>query len=178
MAILDNGTAETRTGAIVGLAPTSTAQAKPVREWNTLDVIAYGSKLTSRVNGVEVAWATVTRPAGSIGLENAGNNLMYADVRIKELATDTTAPTITIRNVPDGMRPAGHAVHRRLRVRRRAGPARVPATAIDTGRPAATRSRVTAKDAAGNELSSAAPTRSSPTPPPPARARRFPRRSR
>ena len=28
---------------------------------------------------------------------------MYADVRIKELATDTTAPTITVRNVPDGL---------------------------------------------------------------------------
>ena len=42
VAILDNGTAATRTGAIVGLAPTTSAQAKPVREWNTLDVIAYG----------------------------------------------------------------------------------------------------------------------------------------
>ena len=41
--------------------------------------------------------------AGRIGLENAGNNLMYADVRIRELTTDTTAPTITVRNVPDGL---------------------------------------------------------------------------
>ena len=70
--------------------------------------------------------ATVPGATGSIGLENAGNNLMYADVRIKELTTDTTAPTITIRNVPDGRDPApGHAVHRRLRVRRRAGSRRV-----------------------------------------------------
>ena len=75
-----------------------------MREWNTLDVIAYGNKLTSRLNGVEVA---SRRPAsgrsGPIGLENAGNNLMYADVRIRELTTDTTAPTITVRNVPDGL---------------------------------------------------------------------------
>ena len=28
---------------------------------------------------------------------------MYADVRIRELTTDTTAPTITVRNVPDGL---------------------------------------------------------------------------
>ena len=61
VAILDNGTAATRTGAIVGLAPTTTAQARPVREWNTLDVIAYGSRITSRVNGIEVA--SVRRPA-------------------------------------------------------------------------------------------------------------------
>jgi hypothetical protein len=40
---------------------------------------------------------------GYIGLENAGNNLMYAQLRIRELTTDTTAPTITIRNVPDGL---------------------------------------------------------------------------
>ena len=44
VAILDNGTAATRTGAIVGLAPSASAQAKPVREWNTLDVIAYGEQ--------------------------------------------------------------------------------------------------------------------------------------
>ena len=63
VAILDNGTAATRTGAIVGLAPTTTAQARPVREWNTLDVIAYGNRITSRVNGVEVASARRPAPA-------------------------------------------------------------------------------------------------------------------
>ena len=65
VAILDNGTAATRSGAIVGLAPsTSSAQAKLTREWSTLDVIAYGNKITSRLNGVEVAVAH-RRPAGS-----------------------------------------------------------------------------------------------------------------
>ena len=103
VAILDNGTAATRSGAIVGLAPSASAQHKPVREWNTVDVISYGNKLTSRLNGVEVASYTGERPSGRIGLENAANNLMYADVRIRELTTDTTAPTITVRNVPDGL---------------------------------------------------------------------------
>ena len=67
VAILDNGTAATRSGAIVGLAPSSSAQHKPVREWNTLDVISYGDKLTSRLNGVEVASVTGERPTGGSG---------------------------------------------------------------------------------------------------------------
>ena len=86
VAILDNGTAATRSGAIVGLAPTTSAQARPVREWNTLDVIAYGDRITSLLNGVRVASGISTRAQeGTVGLENAGNNLMYADVRIKAL---------------------------------------------------------------------------------------------
>ena len=126
VAILDNGTADTRTGAIIGAAPAASAQAKPVREWNTLDVIAYGGKLTSRVNGVEVASASLPDEAGSIGLENAGNNLMYADVRIKDAGrrhdrADDHDPQRPGR--PDAA--PGHAVHGRLRVRRRAGPRRV-----------------------------------------------------
>ena len=127
VAILDNGTAATRSGAIVGLAPTTSAQARPVREWNTLDVIAYGDRITSRLNGVEVASGISTRAQeGTIGLENAGNNLMYADVRIKALATDTTKPTVTVssaRRGPDV--PAGRARQAGLRLRRRAGPDRV-----------------------------------------------------
>jgi PKD repeat protein len=90
VAILDNGSADTRTGAIVGKAPAASAEAKPVREWNTLDVIARGDTLTSRVNGVEVASATVAPGAGTIGLENAGSNVMYADVRILELPAETS----------------------------------------------------------------------------------------
>lgn len=105
VAILDNGTAATRSGAIVGLAATSSAQAKPVREWNTLDVIAYGNRITSRLNGVEVASHSGSRPeAGPIALENAGNNLMYADIKLKELTADSTAPTITIRDFPSVIR--------------------------------------------------------------------------
>ena len=116
VAILDNGTAATRSGAIVGLAPTTSAQARPVREWNTLDVIAYGDRITSRLNGVEVASGISTRAQeGTIGLENAGNNLMYADVRIKALAPDTTKPTITLTSprrgpdVPAGRRPTSRS---------------------------------------------------------------------
>ena len=74
-----------------------------MREWNTLDVIAYGDRITSRLNGVEVASGISTRAQeGTIGLENAGNNLMYADVRIKALTTDTTKPTITCPHRADG----------------------------------------------------------------------------
>jgi M6 family metalloprotease-like protein len=97
VAILDNGTAATRTGAILNVAPTTSAQAKPTREWNTLDVIAYGDRITSLVNGVRVASGISTRAQeGTIALENAGNNLMYADVRIKALTTDTTNPAVTL----------------------------------------------------------------------------------
>ena len=66
--------------------------------------IAYGDKLTEPRQRRRGRFGDrAPAAAGSIGLENAGNNLMYADVRIKELATDTTAPTITVRNVPDGL---------------------------------------------------------------------------
>jgi hypothetical protein len=102
-AILDNGNSDTRTGAIVGLAPNPTPQHKPTREWNTLDVIAYGDRITSLVNGVRVASAISTRPQeGTIALENAANNLMYADVRIKELTTDTTNPTVALTTPREG----------------------------------------------------------------------------
>ena len=90
---------------------------------------------------------------------------MYADVRIRELTTDTTAPTITVRNVPDGLCPARA---------RRSPPdyacadeqdlVECSATAIDVATPGTFTFRVTAKDAAGNETSSAARTPSSPTP--------------
>ena len=72
-------------------ADARSAQAKPVREWNTLDVIAYGDRITSppeRRRGRERDQHGA-RPEGTIGLENAGNNLMYADVRIKALDART-----------------------------------------------------------------------------------------
>jgi hypothetical protein len=150
VAILDNGTAGTRSGAIVGLAPTSTAQAKPVREWNTLDVIAYGNRVTSRLNGVEVASHTGTRPTdGPIALENAGNNLMYADIKLKELAPDTTAPTITIRSFPDTIR-VGTPVTPDYDCADEQDLVECSATPIDTSTPGKYTFRVTAKDAAGN----------------------------
>jgi hypothetical protein len=155
VAILDNGTAATRSGAIVGLAPTSSAQAKPTREWSTLDVIAYGNRITSRLNGVEVASHSGDRPAsGPIGLENAGNNLMYMNVRVKELAADATAPTITVRNVPDGLvllkgTPfiADYACNDEQDL------VECSATPIDVNTPGRYTFKVTAKDAAGNETS-------------------------
>ena len=79
VAILDNGTAATRSGAIVGLAPTTSAQARPVREWNTLDVIAYGDRITSRLNGVEVASGISTRAAG--GHDRPRERRQQPDVR-------------------------------------------------------------------------------------------------
>ena len=51
------------------------------------------------VNGVLASsYDTATRNgrAGYIGLENAGNNLMYRNVRVRELAPDTVAPTVTV----------------------------------------------------------------------------------
>jgi hypothetical protein len=55
------------------------------------------------VNGVRVASAISTRPQeGTIALENAANNLMYADVRIKELTTDTTSPTVALTTPREG----------------------------------------------------------------------------
>jgi hypothetical protein len=153
VAILDNGTAATRSGAILNLAPTGSAQAKPVREWNSLDVIAYGNRITSRLNGVEVATHTGTRPdQGPIGLENAGNNLMYADVRIKELAQDTTSPTIAIRNVPDGtILLQGSTFTADYACDDEQDLVECTATPIDTNTPGRYTFKVTAKDAAGNE---------------------------
>ncbi|MDA0185136.1 DUF1080 domain-containing protein [Solirubrobacter phytolaccae] len=151
VAILDNGTAATRSGAIVGLAPSTSAQAKPVREWNTLDVIAYGNRISSRLNGVEVATHTGPRPdAGPIALENAGNNLMYADLRIKELSADTTAPTITITGFPEVIR-AGTPVTPDYRCEDEQDLVECTATPVETTAPGRYTFRVTAKDAAGNE---------------------------
>ena len=151
VAILDNGTAATRSGAIVGLAPSASAQAKPVREWNTLDVIAYGNRVTSRLNGVEVATHAGTRPdAGPIALENAGNNLMYADIRIKALSADTIAPTITITGFPEVIR-TGTPVTPDFACADEQDLVECVATPVETTTPGTYTFRVTAKDAAGNE---------------------------
>lgn len=151
VAILDNGTTATGTGAIVGLAPRTSAQHKPVREWNTLDVIAYGDRITSRLNGVEVATHSGTRPArGPIALENAANNLMYADIRIKELTTDTTPPTITIRNFPEVIR-SGTPVTPDFSCADDQDLVGCTATPVETTTPGRYTFRITAKDAAGNE---------------------------
>ena len=153
VAILDNGTAATRSGAIVGLAPTTSAQARPVREWNTLDVIAYGDRITSRLNGVQVASAISTRAQeGTIALENAGNNLMYADVRIKALAPDTTAPTITVTNPREGQRfLQGAADTPDYACADEQDLIECVATPFSTGTPGHFTFTVTARDAAGNE---------------------------
>ncbi|WP_053225640.1 family 16 glycoside hydrolase [Solirubrobacter soli] len=108
VAILDNGGATTRTGAITQergpattfASPTAPATLyKPTREWNTLTIRAVRSHIQVWINGVLTSTydaATRNGRVGSIGLENAGNNLMYRSVRIKELAPDTVAPTITV----------------------------------------------------------------------------------
>ena len=112
VAILDNGGATTRTGAITQergpattfaapTAPTSTY--KPTREWNTLTIKAVRSHIQVWVNGVPASSyddATRNGRAGYIGLENAGNNLMYRSVRVRELAPDTVAPTVTVADIP------------------------------------------------------------------------------
>ena len=120
VAILDNGAATTRTGAITQergpvtsfAAPTAPSTLyKPTREWNTLTIRAVRSHIQVWINGVLTATydqATRNGRAGYIGLENAGNNLMYRSVRVKELAPDTVAPTITV-DVPTTL-PLGAAV--------------------------------------------------------------------
>jgi M6 family metalloprotease-like protein len=112
VAILDNGSATTRTGAITQergpattfAAPTAPSTLyKPTREWNTLTIRAVRSHIQVWINGVLTSTydaATRNGRAGYIGLENAGNNLMYRSVRIKEFAPDTVAPTVTVADVP------------------------------------------------------------------------------
>ena len=64
-----------------------------------LTIKAVRSHIQVWINGVLTStYDTATRNGrtGYIGLENAGNNLMYRSVRIKELAPDTVAPTVTV----------------------------------------------------------------------------------
>ena len=89
------------TFASAPLAPTY----KPTREWNTLTIRAVRSHIQVSVNGVLASTydnATRNGRAGYIGLENAGNNLMYRNVRVSEFAPDTVAPTITVDSPADG----------------------------------------------------------------------------
>ena len=133
VAILDNGSATTRTGAITQergpattfAAPTAPSTLyKPTREWNTLTIKAVRSHIQVWINGVLTSTydqATRNGRTGYIGLENAGNNLMYRSVRIKELAPDTVAPTITV-DVPATLAlgpPVALAFSLRRRVRAR-----------------------------------------------------------
>ena len=92
VAILDNGTAATRTGAVLQERPalayaSSTAtNFKPTREWNTLHITAIGGQITVRLNGTQVSqFNTADRRAGYVGLENAGTGVMYRNVKIKDL---------------------------------------------------------------------------------------------
>jgi M6 family metalloprotease-like protein len=160
VAILDNGNANTRTGAITQerpattFAPAPTAAAKPVREWNTMDVIAVGPKLSVRLNGQPVSsYDGATRTAeGYIGLENAGNNLMYANVRIKELAADTTAPAITIATPSEGQTfLQGSAPKADYACTDEQDLIDCVATPLDTSTPGTFTFKVTAHDANGNE---------------------------
>ena len=151
VAILDNGTADTRTGAIVGLSARRDQPGQARARVEQLDVIAYGGKLTSRVNGVEVASANrVPRRSRRIGLENAGNNLMYADPRIKDADQRTDRAHGHDPQRPRRPDPApGLAVHRPTTsapTSRTCSTA--SATAIDTTTPGRYTFKVTAKDAA------------------------------
>ena len=102
VAILDNGTTATRTGAVLqerpalSYATSSATNFKPTREWNTLNITAIGGQITVRLNGVQVSqYNDATRRSGYIGLENAGTGVMYRNVRVREIAPDTVAPTVT-----------------------------------------------------------------------------------
>ena len=158
--------------------PTTSAQAKPVREWNTLDVIAYGDRITSRAERRRGGERTGTRAQeGTIGLENAGNNLMYADVRIKALAPDTTAPTITVRNPRDGQTfLQGAPVTPDYACADEQDLIECVATPFSTSTPGRFTFTVTARDAAGNETVVTRATASSRTRPRPARRRHGARR--
>jgi hypothetical protein len=105
------------------------------------------------VHGVQVARALSTRPQeGTIGLENAGNNLMYADVRIKELAPDTTKPTVTVSNPQDGARfLQGSDVTPDYACADEQDLIECVATPLSTSTPGHFTFTVTARDAAGNE---------------------------
>ncbi len=95
VAVLDNGTAATRSGALlqerpaVSYAPSNVAAAKPTREWNTLTIRAIRSHVTVRLNGVLVSeYHDARLGAGHIGLENAGTGVMYRHVRVREFGAD------------------------------------------------------------------------------------------
>ena len=97
VAVLDNGTAATRTGAILqerpalSYATSSATNFKPTREWNTLKITAIGGQITVRLNGVQVSqYNDATRRSGYIGLENAGTGVMYRNVRITDLNQTNT----------------------------------------------------------------------------------------
>ena len=61
VAVLDNGTAATRSGALLqerpalSYAPSNAAAAKPTREWNTLTITRDPLAVTVRLNGVLVS---------------------------------------------------------------------------------------------------------------------------
>ena len=97
VAILDNGTTATRTGAItqerpaLSYATSSATNFKPTREWNTLTITAIGGQITVRLNGVQVSqYNDATRRSGYIGLENAGTGVMYRNVKITDLNQTNT----------------------------------------------------------------------------------------
>ena len=108
VAVLDNGTAATRSGALLqerpalSYAPSNAVAAKPTREWNTLTIRAIRSHVTVRLNGVLVSeYHDARLAAGHIGLENAGTGVMYRHVRIRDRAAKgtvggTVPPTLSL----------------------------------------------------------------------------------
>ena len=91
VAVLDNGTAATRTGALLqerpalSYAPSNAAAAKPTREWNTLTIPRSAGTSPCASTACWSASTTTRRlGAGHIGLENAGTGVMYRNVKISE----------------------------------------------------------------------------------------------
>lgn len=78
-----------QTGAVYDLAPATRRAAKPIGEWNALEVEAKGDRITVRLNGEKVSVLTdAPRGAeGHIGLQNhhEGSRVQFRNIRVKTL---------------------------------------------------------------------------------------------
>ena len=89
-------------GSIYGVVPAKRGYLKPVGEWNFEEVIANGSQITVKLNGVTIVDADIDkastpetmdgkehpglkRDKGHIGFLGHGSNLEFRNIRIKEL---------------------------------------------------------------------------------------------
>ena len=74
------------TGAIVWLAKAPTPVPSTGGKWNTMEVVAQGTKMTVTLNGVKTAETNEARDvAGIIGLQYAGGTIKFRKLQVKPL---------------------------------------------------------------------------------------------
>jgi len=79
-----------RTGSIYSFQASTKANAKPLRQWNTFEIVCVGHTYTVKLNGeVVTTWTDPKQrsAAGYIGLQdyNDGKTVRHRHLRIKEL---------------------------------------------------------------------------------------------